>query len=157
MKSAPFFEPRTCTVAGSSSEPSRVGFNHARSNLLGLAALVALLFLSACSDRITERGCFGDATVRCRDFAIRQQAAKVAEGITQLKSRRDDLTSRMGQADYDRLLALANERLEAIEDSRPNWFWRSLASDRDWEYRGYVFPHEAEFRRLLAAARGAGR
>jgi hypothetical protein len=121
------------------------------------AAAITLLVLSACGEGVTERECFGGTTVRCRDFAIQQQAAKVAEGIERLTSRREVVISGMGQANYDRLLALAQERLAAIEDSRPNRFVRWFSGDSEWQYHGYDFSHETEFRRLLAAAESAAR
>lgn len=120
-----------------------------------LIAVLSLTALTGCNEiNHTKLGyqlreCVGDTTIRCNDLRIRFLIAETRLQRQSLEDNRDKAIAKIGQTNYERLLALFDQKIDHLKGQRHNIYFRWFQGDsQDYREidRGYRI--DAEIRAL---------
>lgn len=107
--------------------------------LISLTIMTALMGCSnieqAKLDYEYRTECFASYTVHCVDVNLQRMILQNQAQKEALIEHKADAVREAGQANYERLLALLDEKTELLESQRPNVFMRWFRGDHEYPYK----------------------
>jgi len=103
-------------------------------------AILAMATLTGCDDinyaklGYQVKGCFADTTIRCNDVRIRFAIAETKIHRQSLEDNKDKAIAEIGQTNYERLLALFDQKIKHLQGQRPKFYLRWFQGDKE-DYR----------------------
>ncbi|HGX3412418.1 MULTISPECIES: hypothetical protein [Acinetobacter calcoaceticus/baumannii complex] len=107
-------------------------------------AIPLVLWISGCTEvnyaklSYQVRECLGDYSVRCTDIRIRQSIASTKLFQKKITDEKQRAVAEIGEAGYQQLLSLVEQKIHYLEEQRPHFFWRWFQGDstyyRDIDY-----------------------
>lgn len=118
--------------------------------------IILPLLLAGCTEanyiKLTHeaRACVGDNTVRCTDIRIRQTIADAKLKRKKLTDEEEQALANIGKTNYERLLAVFDQKIEHLQDQRPNIFRRWFSSDsEDYDEIDFGWRYDAQIEQLV--------
>jgi hypothetical protein len=101
--------------------------------------LASITLLSACSDLNQAKldydygsECMGSYTVHCTDVKLQLMILQAQAQQQQLIDHKTEAVQEIGEAHYDQMLALYDEKIAHLEDQRPNSLLRWFKGDEEY-------------------------
>lgn len=80
------------------------------------------------------KGCFADTTIRCNDIRLKFAIAEIKLVRQSFINNKQQAMTEIGEANYNHMLALLDQKIKLFEDQRPNLYMRQFQGDKD-DYR----------------------
>ena len=80
------------------------------------------------------KGCFADATIKCNDIRLKFAIAETKLARQSLIDNKQQAMTEIGEANYNRMLALLDQKIKLFQDQRPNLYMRWFQGDKE-DYR----------------------
>lgn len=122
-----------------------------------LPGLIILpLLLAGCTEanyiKLTHqaKACMGDNTVRCTDIRIRQTIADTKLKRKKLTDEEEQALVNIGKTNYERLLAVFDQKIAHLQDQRPNVLRRWFSGDtEDYDEIDLGWRYDAQMEQLV--------
>ncbi len=102
--------------------------------------ILAAVMLAGCNEvnyaklGYQVKGCFADTTIRCNDIRLKFAIAESRLARQSLMDNKQQAMTEIGEANYNRMLALLDQKIKLFEDQRPNLYMRWFQGDKE-DYR----------------------
>jgi hypothetical protein len=102
--------------------------------------ILSAVMLSGCNEvnyaklGYQVKGCFADTTIRCNDIRLKFAIAETKLARQSLMDNKQQAMTEIGEANYNRMLALLDQKIKLFEDQRPNLYMRWFQGDKE-DYR----------------------
>lgn len=102
--------------------------------------ILSAVMLAACNEvnyaklGYQVKGCFADTTIRCNDIRLKFAIAETKLARQSLIDNKQQAMTEIGEANYNRMLALLDQKIKLFEDQRPNLYMRWFQGDKE-DYR----------------------
>lgn len=70
------------------------------------------------------KGCFADTTIRCNDIRLKFAIAEIKLVRQSFINNKQQAMTEIGEANYNHMLALLDQKIKLFEDQRPNLYMR---------------------------------